>query len=176
VILQNPIVIMAILSWLAAPPHSLGEVAQKEAMRRQMLPKAQVSVSGSGLPGGMSAPSPTPAATATQPAAAAPSAPTNSAADHKTDEAWWRKRISDARTALDQDQNTAATLQTKINGLQRDVVNVDNPVQQAKLRDELTNALTDLEKAKSRVTNSQNAIQSIQDEARRMDVPPGWVR
>jgi hypothetical protein len=168
---------MAIVSWLAAPPHSLSEVAQKEAMRRQMLPKAQVSVSGSGLPAGMSMPSPAPAsAPAGQPAPAAAAAPGNTAADHKSDEAWWRKRVSDARKALDDDQAMAATLQTKINGLQRDVVNVDNPVQQAKLRADLTNALSDLDKARARVTNSQNAIQGIQDEARRMDIPAGWVR
>jgi len=172
----QPVIITAVLSWLAAPPHSLSEVAQKEALRRQMLPKAHVSVSGTGMPGGMPLPSQTPAPTAAQPASAAAPAPANPAEEHRTDEAWWRKRLSDARTALEQDQTTAATLQTRINGLQRDVVNVDNPLRQAKLREDLNNALADLEKAKTRVTNSQNAIQGIQDEARRMSVPPGWVR
>ena len=167
---------MAILSWLAAPAQSLNQVAQKEALRRQLLPKAKVSVSGTGMPAGMTPPAQAPGPAATSPAATAANPPANPAMEHRTDEAWWRKRMSDARTALDQDQATAATLQTKINGLQRDVVNVDNPVQQAKLRDDLNNALADLEKAKTRVTNDQSAIQSIQDEARRMDVPPGWVR
>ncbi|HEX5068896.1 MAG TPA: hypothetical protein VFV78_01670 [Vicinamibacterales bacterium] len=176
-VVQNPVVIMAIMSWLAAPPQSLGEVAQKEAMRRQMLPKSAVAVSGSGLPGGMSSiPSQASPSSGESAPTAAAAAPANPAVEHKNDEAWWRKRMTDARKALDEDQATAATLQTRINGLQRDVVNVDNPLQQQRLRDDLTNALAELEKAKARVTNGQNAIQSIQDEARRLDVPPGWVR
>jgi hypothetical protein len=167
---------MAILSWLAAPAHSLNEVAQKEAFRRQLLPKAKVSVSGTGMPGGAVPPSPTPASTAAAPAAASANTPPNAAADHRTDESWWRKRFADAHAALDRDQASAEALQTKINGLQRDVVNHDNPIQQGKLRDDLTKALADLEKAKTQITDDQTAIQSIQDEARRMDVPPGWVR
>jgi hypothetical protein len=166
---------MAILSWLAAPAHSLNEVAQKEAFRRQMLPKAKVSVSGAGVPRDM-VPSQTASPAAGQPAAAAAAAPASPAAEHKNDEAWWRKRLADARATLDKDQTSAVALQGKINGLERDVVNVDNPIQQGKLRDQLKTALAELEGAKAKIANDQNAIQTIQDEARRMDVPAGWVR
>lgn len=175
-VLHTPFVVMAILSWLAAPAHSLNEVAQKEAFRRQLLPKAKVSVSGTGVPRDMVAPSQTAAPAAGQPAAAAANAPANPAAEHKNDEAWWRKRLADARVALDRDQTSVAAVQGKINALQRDVVNVDNPVQQGKLRDQLKTALAELETAKAQVANDQSAIVAIQDEARRMDVPAGWVR
>jgi hypothetical protein len=175
-VLQTPFVVMVIASWLAAPAHSLNEVAQKEAFRRQLLPKAQVSVSGTGMPGGMVPPSQPAAPAAGQPAAAAAPASGSPAVEHKNDEAWWRQRIGDARTTLDKDQTSLSALQGRINVLQRDVVNVDNPVQQGKLREELTSTLAQLEKAKAQIATDQNAIQAIQDEARRMDVPAGWVR
>jgi len=175
-VLQTPFVVMAILSWLAAPASTLSGVSQKEAFRRQLMPKSKVSVSGSGIPRDMVPSSPTPAPAAGQAAAAVPAAKANPAEEHKNDEAWWRKRLVDARTALDTDQTTVSTLQGKINVLQRDVVNVDNPIQQGKAREELANSLALLDKAKAQVVADQNAIQAIQDEARRMDVPAGWVR
>ena len=181
-VIQTPFVVMAILSWLAGPATSLNQVAQKEAFRRQLLPKAKVSVSGTGIPRDLVPSSPASAAPAAgqqaagQRGAAASASKASPAEEHKNDEAWWRKRVADARTALDTDQTTVSTLQGKINALQRDVVNLDNPMQAAKAREELANSLALLDKAKAQVVADQNAIQGIQDEARRMDVPAGWVR
>jgi hypothetical protein len=167
---------MAILSWLAAPTHSLSEVAQKEAFRRQLLPKAKVSVSGAGLPGGAAPSDPVPASAAGAPTPKAAGAPASPAEEHKSDEAWWTKRIADARSALERDQALVDSLQSRINVLQRDVVNVDNPIQQAKLREELQAKLAELEKAKGLVVSDQETIRGVQDEARRLSVPAGWIR
>ncbi len=176
--LQNPFLVISVLAWLAAPTHSLGEAAQKEAMRRQMLPKSKVSLNSSHLKPDVPVTSLPPASTqpASSAAAAAKPATGDGPESHKTDDAWWRKRIADARTAVDRDQAAAEALQTHINALQRDVVNVDDPLKQAKLREDLNASLLQLERAKTKVVDDQAYIKQIQDEARRLDVPAGWVR
>jgi hypothetical protein len=84
--------------------------------------------------------------------------------------------MADARTAVERDQAAADGLQTHINALQRDVVNVDDPLKQAKLREDLKTAMLQLDLAKNKVTEDQAFVKQIQDEARRLDVPAGWVR
>jgi septal ring factor EnvC (AmiA/AmiB activator) len=178
-ILQTPVIVMSVLAWLAAPTHSLDEASQKEAMRRHMLPKSKVSVNSSHLKPDVPLTSLPPAQTQTTAAAAAPAAKPASGDTpeaHRTDDAWWRKRIADARTAVEKDQAAADGLQTHINALQRDVVNVDDPLRQAKLREDLKTAMLQLDLAKNKVTEDQASIKQIQDEARRLDVPAGWVR
>jgi len=176
-ILQTPFLVMSVLAWLAAPTHSLGEAAQKEAMRRHMLPKSKVSLNSSHLKPDVPVTSLPPASTQTTAAApAAKPASGDGPEAHKADDAWWRKRMADARTAVDRDQAAADALQTHINGLQRDVMNVDDPLKQAKLREDLKTSLVQLDLAKSKVTDDQAFVKQIQDEARRLDVPAGWVR
>jgi hypothetical protein len=176
--LQNPLVVLAILAWLAAPSHSLGEAAKKEALRRQITPRSRATLTNLGQPAELPvvATPPLPLelpATIPAPAAAKPSA---SAADHKNDEPWWRARVTDARKALDRDLMLTDALQSRINALQRDVVNRDDPAQQAKLRQELQRTLAEWENAKKQISNDYAVIKDIQDEARRLDVPAGWVR
>ena len=115
---------------------------------------------------------PPPAATTDAAAPAKPEGP----ATEKHDETWWRKRMSSAREQLRINQQSAEDLQTRINALQRDVVNRDNPQQAAKLREDLQKAITTLDATKVQIEADQKAIVAIQDEARRADVPAGWVR
>jgi septal ring factor EnvC (AmiA/AmiB activator) len=148
-------------------------------MRRHMLPKSKVSVNSSHLKPDLPVTSLPPAAAQTTAAAAGPAAKPASGDGpeaHRADDAWWRKRIADARTAVDRDQAAADSLQTQINTLQRDVVNVDDPLKQAKLREDLKTSLLKLDLAKTKVTDDQAYVKQIQDEARRLDVPAGWVR
>ena len=173
---QSTVVVMAILSWLAAPPRSLAEASAREAFRRSTAPKTKVVLTNAGLPpsamvSGASV-APPPAEAASDAASAKPAgAPTE-----KHDEQWWRKRMAGAREQLRNDQQAAEDLQTRINALQRDSVNRDNPQQAAKLREDLQKALTTLEATKAQIDVDQKAIVAIQDDARRADVPAGWVR
>jgi len=169
---QAPIVVMSVLAWLAAPPTSLGDAAAREAFRRQMTPKSSATLTNLGqrpeIPPGTFVPPPS--ATAPPTTAAPPPA------DGKHDESWWRTRIAAAREAVERDKVFADVLQTKINGLQRDVVNVDNPVLASQKRDELQRSIEHLDKTKAQIADGQKAIGAIEEEARRAGVPPGWIR
>jgi uncharacterized membrane protein len=174
---QSTVVITAILAWLAVPPRSLAEASAREAFRRSTAPKTKVVLTNAGLPQSAmvsgAAVTPPPAGTTDATASAKPAA---GAATEKHDETWWRKRISNAREQLRINQQSAEDLQTRINALQRDVVNRDNPQQAAKLREDLQKAITTLDATKAQIETDQKAIVTIQDEARRADVPAGWVR
>jgi len=70
----------------------------------------------------------------------------------------------------------AEAMQSHINALQNDVVNRDDPAQQALLRQRLATALAELERLKDQIATDRKTILDIQDEARRLGVPAGWVR
>ena len=81
-----------------------------------------------------------------------------------------------ARAALDRDQTLADAMQSHVNALQNDAASRDDPAQQAELRRRLTAALAELEKLKAQIVADRQAILDIQDEARRLNVPAGWIR
>jgi hypothetical protein len=125
-----------------------------------------------------------PAAT---PAPAAPAAPAAPGADGAkpgdpaakpapSPEAEWKKRIADEREALSRAQSFAEALQTRINVLSTDFVNVDDPAQRNVVADNRDKALKELERVKGEITAHQKMITQIQDEARKAGVPAGWVR
>jgi hypothetical protein len=189
---QMPAVVLTIVTWLTSPPTNLAEVAQREALRRTLTPKAAGSFTNDNLRpdyrpmavvpdaagaggdtgAGVTAENPTGAA---QPPAATPAAgaaPGGAAADEKA----WRTRIAEARAAMDRDQGLVEAMQSRINSLQNDIVNRDDPAQQGALRQTLAKALSELERLRAQVATDQKAIAAIQDDARRQNVPPGWVR
>jgi len=190
---QVPAVVVMVLGWLATPPASLGEVAQREALRRSLTPKSTGALTNLGLPE-----EPPPAAVSTPPvepppvkeppeetepppavaagAAAAAPAAAPPAASQRRDEKYWRDRITEARAALDQDQVLAEAMQSRINALQTDVVNRDDPAQQAQLRQQLARALAELDRLSKQIDADKKAITNIEQEARRLGVPPGWLR
>ena len=181
---QSPIVIVVLTSWLAAPPRTLAEAAQKEAMRRKATPAAKTTLSNIGQPREIpiSAMTP-PVAAAGDPAKPAdvakpgdPAKPDDPKAEAKKDEQWWRKRVAEATQALDRSRVLADALQSKINALQRDVVNLDNQSARNKAREDLNRSLAELEKARKQIEADQLAIDNIREEARKGNVPAGWVR
>ncbi len=84
--------------------------------------------------------------------------------------------MNNARLAVDRDNLLIEALQSRINALQADVVNIDDPVQQGKARQNLGKALTELDSMKQKRDTDLKSIAAIQDEARRSNVPPGWIR
>jgi hypothetical protein len=182
-------VALVVVGAAAASAQSLADVARKEEMRRK-------AVAGSGkvytndelqpepAPSG-SAPAATPAP-ATPPAAAPPAAagtepqtPADGAAPSVTTpktEAEWRKRVADERDALSRAQIFAEALQSRINVLSADFVNVDDPAKRNVVGNERQKALAELDRVKQEIQQRQKAITGIQDEARRAGVPAGWTR
>ncbi len=170
-----PLVLLVVVVWLTSPPASLAEAARREAMRRALVGPAVGSYSDAQLPptppppvvSGIPLPKPPEAATVAPPAA--PGEPAR-------DEAWWRNRIAAARTSLERNRVLADAVQSRINALQTDVVNIDDPAQQALARQNLGRALGELERLQGEIEEAQKEIAQIQEDARRQRVPPGWIR
>jgi len=182
---QSPIVIMAVLAWLAAPPKSLGEASQREAMRRQIAGKSRTTLTNIGQPAEIPlVPTPAaPPASGDQQAAgtgaatgAAGAAGAATPAEKVKDEKYWRERISTAQDKINRDQMLSTALQTRINSLKRDSVNMDDPNKQKKAREELQLTMDELDRTQKNIEAGKKAIVDIQDEARRLNVPAGWVR
>ena len=186
---QMPAVIVFLAAWLSSPPTGLADVAQREAFRRNATQKSQATLTNLGLPAepvppaAVSMPSPAPppsadpAAKAADPTAkpADPAAP-GAKPDAPRDENWWRGKMADLRSVADKDLAAASALQTRINRLQADSVNIDDPLKQTKARMDLVKAMDDLEKLKLQVEADRRAIAALQEEARRLSIPAGWIR
>jgi len=171
---QASIVLAVVVTWLTTPPTSLADAARREALRRALVGPATASLTTHELP-----PTAPPAAVTGLPPAPPPkpaTAESDEPAEPKQDEAWWRSRMNAARLALERDQVLADALQSRINALQTDVVNIDDPAQQALARQNLGRALGELDRLQKQIEADRVEIDRIQDEARRRRVPPGWIR
>ena len=191
---QAPVVVVALLTWLNSTPTSFAEAAQREALRRQLMPKSTRQLSNLNLPASaiITESSLAAAAAAAAPATTADDGSTPAPAQAKTadaqaqaasggtgdghDEQWWRNRIASARQDLDAHQRLAAALQSQINALTTDAVNRDDPAQQQKLFQDRQKAMSDLAGMQKQIDADNKAIAAVQDDARRAGVPAGWVR
>jgi hypothetical protein len=173
-----------IASTLSAGAQSLGEVARQEAARRKDL-KTPVKVftndnikpvppvvppTVQGEPGAQPA-APAAAAQAEAMEEKPPEPP-----DPMKDPEYWRKRINDARQARDRNAFLLEAVQSRINALTTDFYARDDPYQRAQIEVERNRALAELERMKKHQLDLEKAIADIEEEARRANVPPGWLR
>ena len=96
--------------------------------------------------------------------------------ERKKEEAAWRERIKNERDALDRAKSYADALQVKINSLNTDFVNRDDPVQRAGIAAERDKSLAEMDRLKKEIAEHTKKIAAIQLDARRAGAPPGWVR
>jgi hypothetical protein len=174
-----------------ASAQSLADIARQEEARRKTVAGAGKVYTNEALqpepppsPGSAPAATPapaTPAAPATPPAApgtegaAKPADPAPAGATPKT-EAEWKKRVADERDGLSRAQVFAEALQSRINVLSADFVNVDDPAKRTVVGADRDKAVAELNRVKQEIQERQKKITAIQDEARRAGVPAGWVR
>ena len=97
-------------------------------------------------------------------------------AERKKEEEKWRERMKNARETLDRAKSYSDALQIKINSLNTDFVNRDDPVQRAGIAKERDKSLAELDRLKKEIADHNKAITAIQEEARRAGAPSGWVR
>src|SRR5688572_10972634 len=165
---------------------SLADVARAEEARRKTV-KGQVKVYTNetlrGADGG-EAPAPPSQVPPTAPAsdsaaksaagtATKPAAPAAAAAK---DEKFWRDRLAAARDALNRSQTFADALQTQINGLYTEFVNMSDPAQRALIEQKRLAAIAEQDRVKADIAKQTKALADIEDEARRANVPAGWLR
>ena len=180
----------------------LGDVARKEAERRKTVQSSGKTYTNDNI---KPDPSPSVAPSSDAPAASSSSSsatdksdksaadksadgkaaadktdkPTQVSADpaeRKKAEAQWRERIQNERDLLDRSKSFAEALQSRINALNTDFVNRDDPQQRAKIAADRDKALSDLDRTKKEIEEHTKNISKIQDDARRAGAPAGWVR
>jgi hypothetical protein len=178
-----------IASVLSAGAQSLAEVARQEAARRKDA-KAPVRVITNDnlkiVP--PAAPPAAPGEAGAQPAVPAGAAPGEAAEEKAAEEKaaetpdpakdpeYWRKRITDARQARDRNAFLLEAVQSRINALTTDFYARDDPYQREQLGLERQKTLAELERMKRHQADLEKAIADIEEEARRANVPPGWLR
>ena len=103
---------------------------------------------------------------------AAPVAEVGPRGDEKT----WRTRITTARSNLSRAQIFVEALQSRVNALTVDFTNRDDPAQRQQLFEQRQQALAELSRVQSEIAAFTQEIADIEEEARRLGVPPGWLR
>jgi hypothetical protein len=127
--------------------------------------------------------SPVPAATPAQGAkpaatAAKPDPAKDAAAQQepKKDEKYWRDRITAAQQAMARNKVLVDALQSRVNALNTDFVNTDDPAQRAVVAQNRQTALAEMDRVKKDIDTRTKEITAIQEEARKANVPAGWLR
>jgi hypothetical protein len=161
----------------------LASVAKKEEERRKNVKQSGKVYTNTNLKSDIT---PSPPAPPTNTSAAGPSAQVPSvnlpggetppATGEVKDEKYWRSRISAARSALERSRIFADALQSRLNALNTDIVNRDDPAQRSQLELERQRAIAEMERVKKEMAEQTKAIADIEDEARKAGVPPGWLR
>jgi hypothetical protein len=178
--------IVSCVLWSAtAASAQLGDVARKEAERRKTVKASGKTYTNDTLKAEPPPSSPAPASGGQAPAdASAPPPSTTPApprvssdpAKRKEEEAQWRDRIRGEREALERSKTFADALQSRINALNTDFVNRDDPAQRSVIAADREKAIAEMERLKKEIEQHTKAIAGIQEEARRAGVPAGWVR
>ena len=96
--------------------------------------------------------------------------------DPKQGEAYWSGRKKDLLSKLDTDQTLADALQSRLNALNTDFINRDDPVQRAGIDRERQKTASELDRMKKSVADTKRALSDLDEEARKAGVPAGWLR
>jgi len=162
----------------------LGDVARKEEERRKDIKAPAKVYTNKDLGSVPDAPSGT-FSSPTASGSASTEAPKDAASvksdDAKDkgptkDQAYWSGRKKDLQTKLDSDQTLADALQSRINALNTDFVNRDDPVQRAGIDRDRKKANSELDRLKKSVQDGKKALSDLDEEARKAGVPAGWLR
>ncbi len=108
--------------------------------------------------------------------AAAPSTEVAAKAEPARDEAYWRKRIGDARAQRDRNAVYLESLENRINGLWADFTARDDPAQRAVIAQNRQKAIDERDRLQKDQLALDKQIKDIEEEARRANVPAGWLR
>lgn len=196
-------ILLCVLATTPGLSAQLGSVAKKEAERRKTAPSGKVYTNDSLSPAPEPSSAPATSGSDAAPAASSSSDTDKSATDKSTtdksaadttdkaapskqvsadpaerkkEEAEWRERIKNEREALERAKSYADALQIKINSLNTDFVNRDDPVQRAAIAAERDKSLAEMDRLKKEIAEHTKKIAAIQQDARRAGAPPGWVR
>jgi hypothetical protein len=187
---QNRIVVVLAFLALAGSAYPvraqvLGDVARKEEERRKDIKAPAKVYTNKDLGSVPDAPSGT-FSSPTATGSASTEAPKDTASAKRDDakdkggstrdQAYWSGRKKDLQSKLDTDQTLADALQSRINALNTDFVNRDDPVQRAGIDRDRQKANSELDRVKKSLQDGKKALADLDEEARKAGVPAGWLR
>ena len=91
-------------------------------------------------------------------------------------QAYWSKRFKDLTTQLEQNQGYLAAMQTRLNSLDADFVNRDDPVQRSAIDRDRQKTRGEMARLTKAIEDGKKAVADLLEEARQAGVPPGWLR
>jgi hypothetical protein len=179
----------ALLFAATVEAQSLADLARKEEERRKGIPEATKVYTNKDLNAVPAPSAPPPAAAAPTKSAAAAAKDAGKEKDAKDDKgkdsngkeivkdkAYWSGRLKALQDQVDQNQILVDAIQTRVNALSTDFVNRDDPAQRAAIERDRQKALAELTRLKQAVVDGKKAIATLEEDARRAGVPPGWLR
>jgi hypothetical protein len=165
----------------AAAAQSLADVARNEEARRKAVKGgAKVYTNDTLGSAPAEAPKPEPPVAAAKPGAggetAKPPAKPGAVPEAPKEEKYWRDRIGAARASLQRSQTFAEALESQINALYTEFVNMSDPAQRTIVEQKRLAAIAEQDRVRADIVRYTKAIAEIEDEARRANVPSGWLR
>jgi hypothetical protein len=157
---------------------SLADVARKAREAREAVSPSGKLYTNKDLHPAPSTALPKDAAKSTTADATSPDAEAVAGAAHgpAKDRGYWSARLKAVHEQLERDQTYAAALQSRINALNADFVNRDDPAQKSVIERDRLRALAELGRLEQAIPNDKRAIDDLLEEGRRAGVPPGWLR
>lgn len=159
---------------------SLADVAKTEETRRKAIRGTAKVYTNDDL---VRTPTTSPAPTQPAPAASAGAKPGDATkpgeekpVDPKTTQAYWKERAATIQQSLSRGKLLLEALQSQVNGLNAEFVNMDDPGQRDLLQARLQRASGELLRVQQDMEKQTKAAADLQTEARRANIPPGWVR
>jgi DNA repair exonuclease SbcCD ATPase subunit len=162
-----------------AGAQSLADVARKEETRRKDVKKPSRVITNKDLKASDNvAPPPPPQGQAPAPAPADNADKTDDGQPkaEASDEQAWRQKMTDARTALERSEMHLEALQNRIDGLWAQFTAHDNYVERERIEADRKKALAEYDRVKAEIEDHKKAITDLEEQARRANVPPGWLR
>jgi hypothetical protein len=190
----------AFLSFLsgaeAVHGQSLADVARAEEARRKTVKEpAKVytndDLKAGGAEGGAAAPTPATQTTQTgttkpadpnakpeaqKPDTQKPDAQKPAADEPKKDEKYWKERMNALRDGVARNKVLVDALQSRINALNTDFANVDDPGQRAIIEQNRRTALAEMDRVNKETEKLNKSMFDLAEEARKASIPPGWLR
>ena len=180
--MRNQLLLLMLVFALVVPStaraQSLADVAKAEAVRRkrQTAPsKMYTNETLSGTPSDVAGDAGT-AKPATAAAGTANPAAKTEPPDEKNTEAYWKSRVTALQQSLARHKVLTEAMQSRINALHAEGLSADDPGRQAAIQTSLTTAVGELQRLKQETEKQNKDLAAIHEEARRANIPPGWLR
>jgi hypothetical protein len=91
-------------------------------------------------------------------------------------EDYWRKLITEARSARARSSTYLEALQSRVTTLTAEFYARDDSAQRSAIWSQRAKVVDDMDRLKQDMADQEKAIAKIEEDARKANIPPGWIR